>query len=514
VTGGVPAVTSTSSVDPSGPTGPFERGAPAPAPAAFTTGPVLAIGAAAAATIVAVAGRYGYHRDELYFVAGGARPDAGYVDHPPLTALLARAVDGLAGGSVYGLRLVAALLVLAGVVGTALLARELGGGRTAQLLAAFTGAAAPVLRGHNAYFGTTGLDQLMWLLVLLAAARLLRTADPRWWLPAGLALGVGLETKTTIAVLGLAVVAGLALERRWDLLRTWWFAAGAAVALLLWTPNLIWNATHDWAFVTFSGDKRTSITDVEANVVFLVFLMLMAGITTAFVWWPGLRRLLHRPESGNRFRPLGLAAVGVVGAFFLAGSKYYYVGPVFLLLFAAGSVELEAGPRRTRTVATWMVAASIVLCAPVTLPLLPAGQLNRLATFNRDFPEMVGWPELADQVEAVVASLPGDEQARTVVLTTNYGEAAALEHFAPGLDVYSGHNSYWTWGPPPDSATTAVLVGFDDDPPTDLCRDPVAAGTVTNDAGLDNYEAGRTIWLCHDLVRPWSEAWPDQQQYT
>jgi len=354
----------------------------------------------------------------------------------------------------------------------------------------------------------------MWAATFLAAARLLRTGNPRYWLAVGAALGLGLETKATIILLAVGLLVGVVADRRFALLRSWWFAAGIAAAFAIWAPNLVWNATNDWAMVTFSEGKHSHIGDVVMYAYFVVGQVLTAGITTAFVWVPGWRWLFTRQPAAAPFRALGIAAVVVTAVFFVMGAKYYYGAPVYLLLFAAGSVALEAGLRRTRIVATWMVALSIVLCLPMTVPLLPAGEADAVAAVNRTYSSMVGWPELAGQVQSIVDSLPADEQARTVVFAGNYGEAGALEHFAPDLRVYSGHNSYWTWGPPPDSATTAVLLGFGDAAPTGLCRSPEQVGTVTNDAGLDNYESGQAIWLCRDLVRPWSEAWRAQQAYT
>jgi hypothetical protein len=489
------------------------RRAPRPV-APFAVGPVLGIAAVAAASMLAFATRYGYHRDELYFIAAGQRLEGGYVDQPPLTPIVARAADVVFGHSLLGLRAVTALLVALGVVAVGLLARELGGGRIAQILAAFTVAASPLLRAHNSFLGTTGLDQLMWAATFLATARMLRTNNPRYWIAVGAALGLGLETKATIIVLAVALVVGVVVDRRWVLLRSGWFAAGVVAAFAIWAPNLLWNASNEWAMVTFSEGKHSHIGDVVMYAYFVFGQILTAGITTAFVWVPGWRWLFARTPASAPFRPLGIAAAVVTGVFFVMGAKYYYGAPVYLVLFAAGAVALEAGVRRTRIVATWMVALSIVLCAPMTMPLLPAGEADAVAAVNRTYSSMVGWPEMASQVQSIVASLPPEEQEQAVVFAVNYGEAGAIEHFAPELDVYSGHNAYWGWGPPPDAATTAVLVGFGNVVPTVYCDAPERVGTVANDAGLENFESGQPIWLCRELSRPWSELWPGQQQYT
>lgn len=481
--------------------------------APFAAGPVVAIAAVAGASMLAFATRYGYHRDELYFIAGGERLEGGYVDHPPLTPLVARLADEAFGQSLIGLRALTALLVILGTIATALLARELGGRRTAQVLAAFAVAASPILRGNNLFFGTTGFDQLMWALVLLLAARLLRTRNLKLWVGIGLTVGIGLEIKTTILFLVVGLLAGFAIDRQWGLLRSGWFAGGVLIAVALWMPNLLWNAGHDWAMVEWNRGKNSHLGDVEMYLFFIVGLLLMSGITTLFVWLPGARWLFDRAGRGRPFRSLGIAAAIIMAALFVIGAKYYYAAPIFVLLFAAGAVALEHGARPTRVFATWMVALSILLCAPSTMPLLPAGELDTFSALNRDYPAMVGWPELTEQVRGVARTLTPDERAHLIVLTANYGEAAAIHHFAPELAVYSGHNSYWLWGPPPDTATNAILVGYPAPAAERLCRTPQQVATVTNDAGLDNYEQGQLIWLCRGLNDPWSRTWPTLRQY-
>jgi hypothetical protein len=160
-----------------------------------------------------------------------------------------------------------------------------------------------------------------------------------------------------------------------------------------------------------------------------------------------------------------------------------------------------------------ILAVAAVLSAPLAMPVLPASALGAVIPIQKELGEMVGWPEYVAQVRAVVAGLPADQRARTVVFTANYGEAAFLERNAPELRVRSAHNSYWLWGPPPDDATAAVVVGVPQARIGRLCPEPRPAGRITNDAGIDNDENGAPIWVCDRLVAPWSQLWPSLKRY-
>ena len=124
--------------------------------------------------------------------------------------------------------------------------------------------------------------------------------------------------------------------------------------------------------------------------------------------------------------------------------------------------------------------------------------------------ETVGWPELADQVAAVVGALPADERSTVVLLTGSYGEAGALDRFGParGLPAaHSAHNSYADFRQPTDDDATVVAVRYDLArlaPHFERC-DPV--DRVDNGRDIDNEVQGEPIIVCRGLERPWSETW-------
>lgn len=476
----------------------------------FAAAPVVGVAAVVVAVLLALSTRYGFHRDELYYLWGGEHLDWGYVDHPPIVPLVARVADLAGGSTLFVLRLLAALVAGWLVIATALVARELGGTRRAQVMAAFAAACVPATRAPEILYGTTAADAAGWAVVLVVMARMLRTQDRRLWLWIGLATGIGLETKWSIGVLVVGFVAGLALTPQRRLLWSGWTVAGGAVALVLWAPNLWWNATHDWAFLEFQRNVGAANGTLDKRLLFVPMLVLLAGVAPIVVWGPGWMWLRRTP-----FAPLAIASVVMAALVFLAGGKPYYLAPLLLPLLAAGAVALDqlgpAGDGRRRSAIT-ILAVTAIVTVPLTLPVLPPSALGAIAPVNPEMGEMIGWPELVAETRGAFASLPANEQAHAVIVTSNYSSATALLRDAPELPAYSAHNSLWFEGPPPDTATTVVTVGYRLDALETWCADARQIGTVTNAAGLANMEADRPIYTCR-LARPWSETWPDLKHY-
>jgi 4-amino-4-deoxy-L-arabinose transferase-like glycosyltransferase len=202
-----------------------------------------ALAAGVAGLLLVVSGRYGYHRDELYFLRAGREPAFGYVDQPPLTPLVARAMDTVLPGSLTGLRLPSVLAAAVVVVLTGLIARELGGGRGAQLLAAASMGVSAVLLAVGHLLSTTTFDLLAWTALTWLLVRALRDGGPVW-LAAGAVAGLALQNKSLPLVLLAGVLAGvLAVGPRAALASRWpWL--GAAVALVIWAPNLAWQCSR------------------------------------------------------------------------------------------------------------------------------------------------------------------------------------------------------------------------------------------------------------------------------
>ncbi len=460
--------------------------------------------------LMALAGRYGYHRDELYFLAAGRHLDWGYVDQPPLTPLLTRGMSEVVGDSLVGARILPALLAAAMVVVAAAISRELGGARAEQLLTAGATAlsATVLLSGH--LLSTTTVDLLIWTLLCWLVIRAVRRGGGPGWLWAGLVAGIGLENKSLVLFLLAAVVAGLVLAGPRRVFRDPWLWGAGGLALLLWAPNLIWQAGHGWPQLELSAAIAAgSSGSSQPWWLFLPFQVVLVSPGLLPVWVAGLVVLLR--SAGLRpYRFLAVAYGVLVVVFLVTGGKPYYVAGLYPALLAAGSLPtvrwLRAGRGRRRHL---LLGLAFLMSLPnlvLMLPLLPERLLGPVVAVNYDAGETVGWPRFAETVGAVYDSLPAADHP--IVLTENYGEAGAVERYLPGVPVYSGHNAYWDWGPPPTSARAAVLVGFSRDQAERWCGDLVEAAQIDNGVGLDNDEQGAQVWTCRSFSQPWNEVWP------
>jgi len=473
--------------------------------------PVVGLAAVKLAVPMVFAGRYGWHGDELYYLASGRHMELGYVDYPSVTPAIAQLVQVVAPDSVVALRFPGILAGALVVVLAALIARELGGGRRAQVLAALTVVISPVFLGGNFIFSTVDFDQLVWALLLWLVARVLAGRDPRLWLLAGLVLGIGLETKYTVAALAVALAAGLLLTPARRHLATRWPWLGAALAVALLVPNLWWQAGHGWDSVAYTLHHRGSTDGPVAywlqQALLAVNPVLLPMVVAGAVWlW----------RSGT-FRALAWTAILVELLLFAVGGKAYYPAPVYPLLYAAGAVWLERSVGSLLLRWAWVAAATVIslVLVPILLPVEPADVFARSGLWKSraDFAAMYGWPDLAHQVTAAYASLPPSDRQGAMVLASNYGEAGALDLYGPGLGlpqnaVVSPHLTYYYWAPARMSPDVVIAVGYQRQALQSLFADLTKVGTISNSYGVGNGEAGMPIFVCRSPRRPLWQAWP------
>jgi len=486
---------------------------------------IALIAVAAFGVEMAVSARYGYVRDELYFLAAGQHLAFGYVDQPPLTPLLARISALATGNTVAGLRVLPALALAALVVMTAAMSRLLGAGRTGQVLAALATATCGEYLGAMHELTTTTPDFVFWAAVLLLVMHLLARRDPRWWMAVGALVGVASEAKWNIAFLVAALAAGFLVTDARQLLRSRYLLIGGLIAVALAAPDVIWQAAHGWpsldvfrALQTAAGHNR--ITYWPAQIFY-------TGVALTPVWIAGAVWAL-RSAQARPFRPVAIACVIAVLLQFVLGGKPYYPGAAFTFLLAAGAVPLERWLARRRPLAARVspavaMGAAMVVCGaiglPVAVPVLPARALHTvpLQKINYDLAETIAWPKLAALVAREYRALPGPQRRQTTILTGNYGEAGAIDRYGPGLGlppVYSGANNFWLWGPPPATDTAAIAVNVD---PALLRREFTQVrrvATFWNGLGVSDDEQGAEIFVATGLRSSWAQAWPAFRDYS
>lgn len=415
---------------------------------------------------------YGWFRDELYYLACSRHLDWGYVDHPPLVALVARLGD-LLGDSLRAFRLPVTIAGALRIVLTGIIAARLGGGRAAQALACAAVLFAPMYLGMDSILTMNPFEHLFWLACILVVIEIANGASEKWWLVFGVFAGLALQTKHSILFLVLALgVAMMLTPLRRSLVKPWiWI--GTAVALLIFLPNLIWQVQHGFPTLELLRNvKETGKNVVLAPLPFVVQQIRMLNPFLAPVWIAGLIWLFfHR-----RYRALAWTYVAVLIAFIAMEAKDYYVAPIYPMLFAAGAVWLSER-RWTATAAFALVVIGGLISAPLVLPILSPDryiayqralgveqhrtEVSHTAELPQLFADQFGWEEMVREVARVYHALPPERRAMTAIWGSNYGQAAAIDYYGPkyGLPpAISGHQSYYLWGPREYTGQSMILI--------------------------------------------------------
>jgi 4-amino-4-deoxy-L-arabinose transferase-like glycosyltransferase len=339
--------------------------------APLATRPVRLVASVVGAVLLAVSWRYGYSSGELYLLAAGRHLDWGYADQPPLLPLLARLMDTVTGGSLVGLRLPATLVASAGVLATVLIARELGGRRRAQILAAsvYAGSSFLVSTGH--LLATATIDAFGWAVCTWLLVRWVRTRDDRLLLWLGLVTAVAVQAAYLIICFWLMVMVTVLTVGPRELAsrpRLW---VGGGFALLSAAPSVLWQAGHGWPRLAAHRGMVAEQALLGGKATFLPLALMSAGLLAGAAGaCYGVARLLVAVEL-RPYAFLGWTAIGVTALFFLAaGGRPYYVAGMFPMLWAAAAVEVERGrlPRWCRWMPSWPVLA---LSALLALPGCP-----------------------------------------------------------------------------------------------------------------------------------------------
>jgi hypothetical protein len=499
---------------------------PAPATSLTSAAPAVPRGswlAAAAITLVlaALGGRYGFHRDELYFIEAGHHPAWGYPDQPPLVPLLATAWSDLTGGSLWAFRLVPALLTGLLVVVASLTSRALGGTPAEQVGTAVATAVTALFVGAGHLFSTTTFDILgtaTTVLLVIRAVQAPRERDLGPWLAAGLAAGITMEIKTLVASVAVAVLVGLLAAGPWEPLRRPGPYAAALVAAVLAAPNLVWQAANGWPQLELAREISAGSSGTSTDRWLVVPMqLLIVGPMIGIVLVVGLVTLLRSPRW-RPYRWIGIAYVVLLVIIVVTGGKPYYSAGLMLPLLAAGvsAVHGWAAPSEGRTTLLGaLLAVHVVGSALITLPVSTSG--SPITAFangpNPDMGETIGW----DQFVPAVMNSALAEPTTTAILALNYGEAGALDKARregiPLPPVWSGHNAYGLWGPPPASVTNAIVVGRYSDQQLarwfERCR---VVWRVDNTVDLENEEQGAPIRACEGRRASWLQLWPEIQR--
>jgi 4-amino-4-deoxy-L-arabinose transferase-like glycosyltransferase len=467
-------------------------------------------------------GQYGFHRDELAVLDDAHHLAWGYVAYPPLVPFLAHASMQLFGDSLAAFRAPSALAQALAVLFSGLVARELGGHRFAQAVAAIAVACVPFSMLAGSMLQYTSPDYLWWVMAAWLLLKLANGGDPRWWLGLGLVIGLGMMTRYTMLFCAAGIVVAVLATPLRRQLGSPWLWAGVLVSLLVFAPNAWWQWRNDFIYLDFAQHIHARDVRIGRTGDFLGGqLMLGAGPLLAWLWLIGLAWLAFA-ASARPWRVLAWLYATALLLFWLAGARDYYLAPAYPMLLAAGAALLERGIARLRPRAAMaargatalVLLAALATSALVALPLAPIGsqgwQVSR--SFHDNFAEQVGWPELVAQVAAVYHALPEAERVRTAIYANNYGEAGAVNRYGPahGLPTaISGINSYWARGYGAVPPATVIVLGDDAEGIADTPATCTLAGRVRIPHGVENEESGHPdIYVCRGIKFDWAKAWP------
>ena len=476
---------------------------------------------------------YGYFRDELYFIMCGFHPAWGYVDQPPLVPLMSAATQ-LGGHSLMLLRAVPALFAAGTVVVAWALAAELGGGLFARVLTAIVVALCPVLVAFSGKVGTDEGAPFLWTLAAFAVLRVVHGADPRWWLIAGGALGLALETKYSAVFFAIALLVSLLVVPERRLLTSRWFLAGYSLGVLIALPSGLWQLSHGLPMLELLSNGQHGKNVVVGPFAYMLQQVLITGTLIALVWIAGLVYLIRRPQT----RFLALTYVLLIVEMIALHGKHYYPGAVYPIPLAAGCVALElwtARARIVRPVLAFALALAGLVFVPLVLPILSepseiayqervmaalhvsqhtlATESHHVSALSSDFSDMHGWPELAATVDRVVATLTPAERERAIIVTSNYGEASAIAFFGHDLPpVASGHNQYYLWGTHGRSGDVLIDVNGDCGASRHLYS-RTDLGARFSAPYVIPYEDNLPIMVCRGIRTPLATVWPTVKEY-
>ena len=476
-------------------------------------------------------GRYGYFRDELYYIACGRHLAFGYVDQPPLSILLLRLSEILLGNSLFAIRFLPALAGAGTVALTGMIARQLGSGVWAIVLSCAAALSAPIYLIMGNFFSMNAFEPLFWMGCVYLLIRIINGGSPALWLGFGLLAGLGIENKHSTVFFGAAVLVAILLtpERRHFAQK--WIWLGGLVGLLVALPNVIWQVQHRWpTWELLSNIARSSKNIVLNPADFLGQQVLLMNPGTLPLWLGGLIWLLAAP-SGRRYRALAIIYLVTLAEFILLHGKVYYLAPAYPMLFAAGAVAME---RLFAVRWRWLkpaLAAIIVLpsaiLAPVALPVLPPEKLvaymetihfqpprtetSHTAALPQYFADQFGWQEMVASVAHVYHHLRPEDEKRAAIFCQNYGEAGAIDFFGPKLGLpraISGHQNYFLWGPRDWTGEVALVLDTRDDGAREQFASVEDLGQIVSSQWAMPFERRTHVYLCHDLKANVREFWP------
>jgi len=503
---------------------PEERFEPVDSRKRADTWALVGIAAIVALAHILTNGRYGFHRDELQVLSDARHLDWGFVPYPPLTPVVERIGLSIFGLSLVGLRMFSVIAQALVVVVAGLMARELGGGRLAQVTASLAVALSTLPLFEGTEFQYTTFDNLWWVLIAYFVIRLLKTENPRWWLAIGAVIGIGFQTKYTMGFYLAGVMGGVLLTRARRYLGSGWFWGGMLLGFLICLPNLLWQVRHGFISLHFLQHiHERDVGEGRANGFWRDQVWICANLVATPLWIAGVIGYLR----DRRYRMLAWMYLIPLTLFVVGKGRGYYLGGAYPMLMAMGAVASERWvtsltkmPRRAVEAVffTGLVGWGLVMSA-VILPVASGGKLMKFALENNgDLREEIGWDELVKTVADIRDSLPPEQRESVGIAVRNYGEQGAIEILGPAYHLpppISGVNSSWLRGYPTPLPSILIVMGQSRKEADRLFTACRLAGHNGNSLGVKNEESEYhpDIFVCGPPRLPWPEFWMEYQGF-
>ncbi len=478
---------------------------------------------------------YGYFRDEFYYVACSEHLDFGYVDHPPMIALIAYLTRFLFGDSLFAIRIFSVIAGGGTIFLTGYIVRELGGKLFSQFVAALSVAVAPVFLFMFHILSMNSFDVLLWTIEAYILVRIINTNNSKLWVLFGIVLGVGLQNKHSILFLCFGLAIGLLLTSNRKFLREKWFWLGIIIAIIIFLPNILWQISHDYPTIEFGKNAALNKNKPLSPIEFALEQILQSYVISFIIMIIGLIYILFTKE-GKKYRLFGWIYIALFTLFIFTRAKVYYLSPIYPTVFALGSFAL--GQIISLKNLNWLKPITIILLlcglifTPFALPVLPvdsyinysksfgiepsSGEMKEMGALPQMYADMFGWEELAITVSKVYTNLSKEEKRRTVVFGRNYGEAGAIDFFREKYDLpiaISSHNSYWHWGYGGDSINIIIFIGGEDKQNKMEYFDYVEETAVHINKYAMPYENNLIIYLCRGYKTPIKDDWNEMKHY-
>jgi 4-amino-4-deoxy-L-arabinose transferase-like glycosyltransferase len=475
--------------------------------------------------------QYGYFRDELYYLASTYHIDFGYVEHPPLFIWLLKVWTLIFGESLAAMRSLSVLTGTALVMVGGLLARAMGGRLFAQVLAALALAVTPVLLGVQHFYSMNVFDQLFWGICGLVLIPIIRNGERKYWVLLGVVLGLGLMNKISVLFLGAGIGAALLLTPQRRALVTPWPWVAAGIALVMFVPYIIWQATRGFPLLEFMRNATQQKMVNPGPWDFLKAQMMNAGPFAVPIYLAGLIGVFAIRDL-RPYRFLVIVFLAVVAILLGSGSnKAYYLSPAYPFLLIPGAVTLDRVFSRGVWRTTGVIYAVVVgiggmVGAPFAIPLLPIKtylayaqtmgitprpeERSPTGVLPQHFADMFGWEEYVAELARLYHALPAEDQARCGIFVRNYGEAGAIDVLGKkyGLPrALCGHNTYWYWGPGSYNGEVLIMVGGRMEEEAATFESVERIGTTPDSEFSMPYERNRPIYLCRKLKIPLTQGW-------